>query len=194
VRGRARSASVFGPVERPRCILPEQQFRILEILLRSNGELVSREEIRKRLWPNDTVVEFDSSINSTIKKLRAALGDSADHPRFIETVARRGYRFMIKVDFPDAAPLAPAREKAVDGPLLARRYRTSACCRSWTAEKLLVYEHPGPSPFCSVAGYCSTFGEDWSESKRRSQGAQLGICQKIGPHAGIGPRVIPSCA
>jgi len=57
--------------------LPEQQFQILEMLLRSQGDLVSREEIRKRLWPNDTIVEFDRSINAAIKKLRAALDDSA---------------------------------------------------------------------------------------------------------------------
>src|SRR3954451_15196859 len=71
--------------------LPEQQFKILEMLLRANGTVVSREEIRKRLWPNDTVVEFDRSINSAIKKLRAALGDVPDSPRYLETVARRGY-------------------------------------------------------------------------------------------------------
>jgi len=67
--------------------LPEQQFKILEMLLRANGTVVSREEIR-----NDTLVEFDRSINAAIKKLRAALEDSAETPRVIETVARRGYR------------------------------------------------------------------------------------------------------
>lgn len=54
--------------------------------------MVSRDEIKKKLWPNDTVVEFDHSIHTAIKKLRKALGDSADSPRYIETVARRGYR------------------------------------------------------------------------------------------------------
>ena len=84
--------------------VPEQQFKILVMLLLAEGNLVSREEIRKRLWPNDTVVEFDRSINAAIKKLRAALEDSAEAPRFIETVARRGYRILVAVHFPEAAP------------------------------------------------------------------------------------------
>jgi DNA-binding winged helix-turn-helix (wHTH) protein/Tol biopolymer transport system component len=100
--------------------LPEQQFQILEMLLRGQGELVSRDEIRKRLWSNDTVVEFDRSINAAIKKLRAALEDSADAPRFIETVASRGYRIMVEVQFPEAlqpvnAVRTDADVKAVPG-------------------------------------------------------------------------------
>jgi serine/threonine protein kinase/DNA-binding winged helix-turn-helix (wHTH) protein len=101
--------------------LPEQQFGILEMLLRAKGDLVSREEIRKRLWPNDTIVEFDSSINSTIKKLRAALGDSADQPRFIETFARRGYRIMVEVQFPEVAPAVDVTRKAAGGDLVGQR-------------------------------------------------------------------------
>ena len=74
--------------------LQEQPFRILEMLVNSAGEVVTREEIRKRLWPNDTVVEFDHSIHTAINKLRQALNDSAEAPKFIETVARRGYRLL----------------------------------------------------------------------------------------------------
>ena len=77
--------------------LPEQQFQILQMLLLREGGVVSRDEIRKRLWPNDTVVEFDRSINAAVMKLRSALGDTADKPTFIETIARRGYRFLIPV-------------------------------------------------------------------------------------------------
>src|SRR5207253_1501596 len=62
-------------------------------------DVVTREEIRKALWPNDTVVEFDHSINTAIKKLRLLLGDSADEPHYIETVARRGYRLMVAVEW-----------------------------------------------------------------------------------------------
>jgi len=80
--------------------LPEQSFQILAMLLRNAGELVTREEIQKRLWPNDTVVEFEHSINAAIRRLRAALSDSADSPQFIETLARRGYRFI--APFPNA--------------------------------------------------------------------------------------------
>src|ERR1700680_2042575 len=72
--------------------LPEQPFRILTMLLERPGELVTREEIRKGLWPNDTIVEFEHSISAAMNRLRQALGDSAENPRIIETLARRGYR------------------------------------------------------------------------------------------------------
>jgi serine/threonine protein kinase len=101
--------------------LPEQQFRILEMLLRGDGRLVQREEIRKRLWPNDTVVDFDRSINAAIKKLRAALGDSAEVPRFIETVARRGYRIMVEVHFPETTAPPVTRRNEVAGSLIGQR-------------------------------------------------------------------------
>ena len=78
--------------------LQEQPFQILRMLLDSPGEVVVREEIRKRLWPDDTVVEFDHSINAAVKRLRDALRDSAEKPRYIETVARRGYRFIGNID------------------------------------------------------------------------------------------------
>ena len=77
--------------------LQEQPFQILRMLLESSGEVVSREEIRKRLWPDDTVVEFDHSINAAVKRLRDVLRDSSGKPRYIETVARRGYRFIADV-------------------------------------------------------------------------------------------------
>src|SRR5207248_6723913 len=70
--------------------LQEQPFQILQRLLESPGEVVSREEISRRLWPDNSVVEFDHSINVAVKRLRDALRDSAEKPRFIETVARRG--------------------------------------------------------------------------------------------------------
>src|SRR5580658_1156820 len=74
--------------------LQEQPFRILLMLLERPGEVVLRDEIRNRLWPNDTIVEYAPSINAAIQRLRDALGDSADRPRYVETVARRGYRFI----------------------------------------------------------------------------------------------------
>jgi len=85
--------------------LPEQSFRILAMLLERPGEVVLRQEIQKKLWPNDTVVEFESSINSAIKKLRLALGDSAEKPRYIETLARRGYRWIVPVEWTEATPV-----------------------------------------------------------------------------------------
>ncbi len=79
-------------------VLQEQPLQILRMLVEREGELVSREEIQKRLWPNDTIVEFDHSINAAIKNLRRALGDSADEPKYIETLARRGYRLMVAAE------------------------------------------------------------------------------------------------
>ena len=74
--------------------LQDQPFQVLALLLERPGELVSREEIQQKLWPADTYVAFDDGLNTAIKKLRSALSDIADNPRFIETVPRRGYRFV----------------------------------------------------------------------------------------------------
>ena len=84
--------------------LQEQPFQILLMLVECSDGLVTREEIQKKLWPNDTVVEFDHSIHTAIKKLRQAFGDSAEDPKYIETVARRGYRLMVSVEQMDAGP------------------------------------------------------------------------------------------
>src|SRR5437588_7266596 len=73
-----------------------QPFRILGLLLERAGEIVTREELRERLWPTE-FVDFDHSLNTAIRKLRDALGDSAENPRFVETLARRGYRFIAPV-------------------------------------------------------------------------------------------------
>ena len=89
--------------------LPEQPFRILTMLLEHPGEVVTREEIRKKLWPNDTIVEFEHSISAAMNRLRQALGDSADCPRYIETLARRGYRFICPVDVGAGLPTAPGQ-------------------------------------------------------------------------------------
>ena len=81
--------------------LQEQCFRILAALLRKPGDVVTREELRSELWPSDTFVDFDHSLNAAVKRLRDALDDSAENPRFIETLSRRGYRF-IAARAPDA--------------------------------------------------------------------------------------------
>ncbi len=87
--------------------LQEQPFRILVLLLESAGQLVTREKIREELWSNDTFVEFDNALNTAVGKLRAALSDSADNPRFLETVPRRGYRFVAPVTFAPSQPVNP---------------------------------------------------------------------------------------
>jgi DNA-binding winged helix-turn-helix (wHTH) protein len=83
--------------------LQEQPFQVLVMLLEHPGEVVTREELQKKLWPADTFVDFDHGLNKAINKIREALSDSADSPRFVETVARRGYRFLAEVKVADAA-------------------------------------------------------------------------------------------
>jgi serine/threonine protein kinase/Tol biopolymer transport system component len=95
---------------------PEQSFQILTMLLERPREIVGREEIRKRLWPNDTVVEFEHSISAAMNRLRQALGDNAGEPRYIETLARRGYRWMRSVEWVDAAPQTYATVKKSEYP------------------------------------------------------------------------------
>src|SRR5262245_12246261 len=75
-------------------LLAEQPFRILATLIRQSGNLVTRDELRHELWPEDTFVDFEHSLNAAIKRLREALGDSATAPRFIQTIPRRGYRLI----------------------------------------------------------------------------------------------------
>src|SRR5258706_13241102 len=93
--------------------LQEQPFQILPLLLKRPGEVVTREEVRQALWPGDTFVDFDVGLNSAVKRLRDALSDSADSPRFVETLPRRGYRFIAPLERPPvslpAAPQAPPR-------------------------------------------------------------------------------------
>src|SRR5215216_5412313 len=74
--------------------LQEQPFEILRLMLERPGDVVTREELCERLWPNGTFVDFEHSLNAAVKRLRAALGDDADHPTFVETLPRRGYRFI----------------------------------------------------------------------------------------------------
>jgi len=84
--------------------IQEQPFQILVVLLERPGEIVGREEIRARLWPENTFVDFDNAISSAVRKLREALNDSADNPRFIETSTRRGYRFIGQITAPPQLP------------------------------------------------------------------------------------------
>jgi DNA-binding winged helix-turn-helix (wHTH) protein len=96
--GELYSSGATGDRSENAIILPQQPLRLLLMLIESEGALVTREEIQKKFWPNDTVVEFDHSINVAIGKLRKALGDSADAPQYIATVASRGYRLMVSVE------------------------------------------------------------------------------------------------
>src|SRR5262245_65323104 len=94
--------------------LQDQPFQILTMLLDRAGDVVTREEIRDRLWPDGTFVDFEHSMNAAIKRLRAALGDTAESPRFVETLHRRGYRFIASVELPGA--LEPPSDKPPASP------------------------------------------------------------------------------
>lgn len=87
--------------------LPDQSFEILAMLVERPGDVITREEIRERLWPQGTVVEFEHSVNSAVKRLRDCLGDSAATPRFIETLPRRGYRFLAPLEAREPHPSSP---------------------------------------------------------------------------------------
>jgi eukaryotic-like serine/threonine-protein kinase len=95
--------SLDAPNGGGKTILPEQPFQILKLLVERSGKIVSRDEIRKTLWSDDTIVDFDHSISVAIRVLRKALGDSADRPRFIETIASRGYRLLVKAEFQETS-------------------------------------------------------------------------------------------
>lgn len=100
--------SAGGPVR-----LQDQPFEILRLMLERPGDVVTREELRRRLWPEGTYVDFEHSLNAAVKRLRAALGDDADNPRYVETLPRRGYRFVAALDATRAAELP---QRAAQGP------------------------------------------------------------------------------
>ena len=99
--------------------LQGQPFKVLATLLEKPGQVVTREELQSRLWGKDTVVDFDHSLGTAINKIREALGDSAENPRFIETLSRRGYRFIAPVGIVEPPPTAPG-EPPADGTSVAR--------------------------------------------------------------------------
>jgi TolB-like protein/DNA-binding winged helix-turn-helix (wHTH) protein/Tfp pilus assembly protein PilF len=122
----SRSVLCFGPFQVDlasgelhkhgvRLRLQEQPFQILAMLLEKPGEVVTRDELRNKLWSADTFVDFDVGLNNAVLRLRNTLGDSADSPRFIETLPRRGYRFIAQVDAPAPAALHESARSSKDG-------------------------------------------------------------------------------
>jgi TolB-like protein/DNA-binding winged helix-turn-helix (wHTH) protein/Flp pilus assembly protein TadD len=149
--------------------LQQQPFQVLAMLLEHHGQVVGREDLQKKLWPADTFVDFDHGLNKAINKIREALGDSAESPRFVETVARRGYRFLADVRTADAVPVrspepTPQPHPAADAhdrqnpggrlatltrPLPPRAWKIStfvllALLASFAASKLRSGNHPSP--------------------------------------------------
>jgi cholera toxin transcriptional activator len=99
--------------------LQDQPFAVLAILLEHSGNVISREELRQKLWPADTFVDFDHSLNTAVNKIRETLGDSASSPRFVETMARRGYRFLAEVQWEDRS--APQQANIQENDLAGAR-------------------------------------------------------------------------
>src|SRR5467141_837675 len=131
---RSRSILRFGVFEVDVCAgelrkqgvrikLQEQPFHVLTVLLQRPDEVVTREELRSENWSADTFVDFDNSLNTAINKLREALGDSAESPRFIETLPRRGYRFIGLVDGVDGGAGAKGKRHGGDARFSVRRLR-----------------------------------------------------------------------
>ena len=122
--------------------LPGQSFQVLEALLLRPGELVTREELKQKLWPSDSFGDFEHGLNAAVNRVREALGDSSDNPRFVETLPRRGYRFIAPVEAtePDEEgssgirPETPPAAQVPEVPKLtpARRHRAMkpGCLRS----------------------------------------------------------------
>jgi TolB-like protein/DNA-binding winged helix-turn-helix (wHTH) protein/Tfp pilus assembly protein PilF len=127
--------------------LQDQPFRLLALLLERAGDVVTRDEVREKLWPVDTFVDFDHSLNTAVRKLREALGDSAEAPRYVETLARRGYRFIAPVApraapaghsaGADAASVLPAPPERLS--ISARRLLTFAIVAVICAAALIAY-------------------------------------------------------
>ena len=95
--------------------LQEQPFQVLVALLENAGRVVTREDLRQKIWPADTFVDFDHSLNTAVNKVREVLGDSASSPRFVETLARRGYRFIAPVNGVETPESKNAHEPATQG-------------------------------------------------------------------------------
>lgn len=98
--------------------LQHQPMQVLLALLEQFGQIVTREELRQKIWPADTFVDFEHSLNTAIKKLRAALGDTPRKPRFVETLPRRGYRFLARVEVAGEKPVITRRTSALEGKVL----------------------------------------------------------------------------
>ena len=126
--------------------LQEQPFRLLIVLLENAGKVVTREELRHRIWRDDTFVDFDSSLRVAVGKLRGALGDDAENPRYVETIPRRGYRFLAPEAYPDVSteqrdiPGAVAPPAAIQSASdhITHAGKSSNSSRRWIVGSLLL--------------------------------------------------------
>lgn len=140
--------------------LQEQPFQVLSLLLARPGELVTREELRKMLWPADTFVDFEHGLNKTINKLREALSDDKERPRYIETLPRRGYRFVATVSSaqPPSEPSGPNGPPAVLVPQPAPAVTANPRRLHWMTPALVLLLGGLPS-------WLQRSGIDWPAGK-----------------------------
>jgi DNA-binding winged helix-turn-helix (wHTH) protein/Tol biopolymer transport system component len=161
--------------------LQDQPLHVLKMLLERPGELVTREELKQRLWPEHTFVDFEQGLNAAVKRLRSVLGDSADTPRFIETLPRRGYRLLVPVDaaLGRGEPRTPAT-----GAVTARFPRRSLVPprSAWAAVILAallagsaLYRQTRPDPMPEVVPLTSLTGAEWDPALS-SDGRQVAFC------------------
>jgi DNA-binding winged helix-turn-helix (wHTH) protein len=137
--------------------LPQQSFQVLEALLGRPGKLVSREELRRRLWPDGNFVDFENGLNTAVKRLRTGLGDSAEQPRFIETLPRRGYRFVGPVEWtvpePEPEPHTPTRSKGRSQVWAWAKGRAAVLgCRGWDPLSIGSPRQLAENPFAITQG------------------------------------------
>jgi DNA-binding winged helix-turn-helix (wHTH) protein/predicted Zn-dependent protease len=118
--------------------LQEQPFRLLVVLLENAGEIVTREELRHRIWQDDIFVDFDSSLRVAVGKLREALGDDAENPRYVETIPKRGYRFLAPEAYPAFDPDAYPRPAEIAPPIAELVAHESTRSRKWALVSILL--------------------------------------------------------
>ena len=146
--------------------IQEMPFQVLVSLLERPGEVVTREDLRKRLWPADTFVDFEHGLSKAINKLREALGDDANTPRFVETLTRRGYRFIGPVERPDHSSSAGNGEaQARQGAALSRRWATVAAVTALAGLLAGAYwlSRPAPRPYVTGTAQLTNDGKAKSD-------------------------------
>ena len=146
--------------------LQEQPFQVLAMLLEKPGELVTREELREKIW-GQTVVDFDHGLNKAINKIREALGDSAENPRFVETVARRGYRFLA-----DVTPIDTAAERQRCGRLAPFVFAACEADRLHAHVISCLLDIPNIA-LDSLDGKVSALYETWTRGRFKCEMASL---------------------
>jgi Tol biopolymer transport system component/DNA-binding winged helix-turn-helix (wHTH) protein len=173
--------------------LQDQPFQILVMLLERSGEIVTREELQKRLWPQDTFVDFDLSLNSAVKKLRQALGDDSENPRFIETLYRRGYRFVGQMNGVAATPepvlvAQTSSEPSTNSELLpTRALGRNSRSLAWAIPGLFIFASvlvwlTRSSPPPRITGYTQITRDDLYKGAIVTDGERLYFSELRGDH------------